>query len=127
MCQNYTETGHTLLPASLLSSHLPPAPDCGLKPVDIVFINDASYSVGSVNFKKTLVFIENVVKALVIGPVDAQIGSVTFSTQVHLEFHLNTYSNKQVTSIILMNLSIKSTYTSRTFEILNLKVQSISI
>ncbi|KAK3798993.1 hypothetical protein RRG08_050229 [Elysia crispata] len=71
------------------------APDCGLKPVDIVFLNDASGSVGPVNFNKTLVFIENVVKALVIGPYDAQIGFVTFETKVHLEFHLNTYSNQQ--------------------------------
>ncbi|RUS89867.1 hypothetical protein EGW08_002397 [Elysia chlorotica] len=71
------------------------APDCGLQPADIVFINDASGSVGSDNFQKTLVFIENVVKGLVIGPYDAQIGSVTFESSVHLEFHLNTYSNQQ--------------------------------
>ncbi|KAK3778041.1 hypothetical protein RRG08_021522 [Elysia crispata] len=71
------------------------APDCGLKPVDIVFLNDASGSVGPVNFQKTLVFIENVVKTLEIGPLDAQIGFVTFEAKVHLEFHLNTYSNQQ--------------------------------
>ncbi|KAK3766261.1 hypothetical protein RRG08_050231, partial [Elysia crispata] len=82
-------------PSLIAPLHLPPAPDCGLQPVDIVFINDASGSVGAENFNKTLDFIENVVKALVIGPLDAQIGSVTFESDVHLEFHLNTYSNQQ--------------------------------
>ncbi|GFS19596.1 collagen alpha-5(VI) chain [Elysia marginata] len=69
--------------------------ECGIKPADIVFINDGSGSVGSDNFQKTLRFIENVVNGLVIGPYDAQIGSITFESVVHREFNLNTYSTRQ--------------------------------
>ncbi|GFR96541.1 collagen alpha-5(VI) chain [Elysia marginata] len=68
-----------------------------LYPADIVFINDASGSVGADNFQKTLRFIANVVNEFDIGPYNAQIGSVTFESSAHHEFNLNTFSNKQDT------------------------------
>ena len=72
------------------------AEDCGFQPADIVFINDESGSVGASNFQKTLLFIETVVNGFNIGPFDAQIGLITFSSATRLQFDLNTYSNKEV-------------------------------
>ncbi|GFR75058.1 collagen alpha-1(XII) chain, partial [Elysia marginata] len=68
---------------------------CEPTPADVVFINDASYSVGLANFQKTLRFIESVVKGLVIGPHETQIGLLTFEYNAKLEFHLNTFSDRQ--------------------------------
>ncbi|RUS87154.1 hypothetical protein EGW08_005086, partial [Elysia chlorotica] len=65
---------------------------CG---VDVVFLLDASGSVGSYNFAKTLTFMDNVVDGLTIGPDDARIGLIRFSTYPYVQFYLNTYSDKQ--------------------------------
>ncbi|GFR96142.1 collagen alpha-5(VI) chain, partial [Elysia marginata] len=72
-----------------------PAAGCGLQPADILFIVDASGSVTAPNFQKTLTFIENMTKGLVIGPNDTQIGMVTFDTKPYLQFHLNRFTTKQ--------------------------------
>lgn len=67
---------------------------CGLQPADIVFIVDASGSVGDDNFNKTLSFVHNMVNGFNVGPNDFQIGMITFDTKPYLQFHLNRYTNK---------------------------------
>lgn len=63
--------------------------------MDIVFIVDASGSVGSTNFDKTLKFVEVVVQGLTVGPFDTRVGMFLFNSANYLRFHLNTYFNKQ--------------------------------
>ncbi|KAK3784815.1 hypothetical protein RRG08_066336 [Elysia crispata] len=65
---------------------------CG---VDIVFLVDASGSVGSFNFRKTLDFVESVVNGLNIGPFEVRVGLIRFASSPSLQFHLNTYTDKQ--------------------------------
>ena len=74
----------------------PQATACDPRPLDILLILDESGSVGAANFQKTLVFAQNVVSDLDIGPFGVQIGVLTFDSIVRLQFHLNTFSTKQV-------------------------------
>lgn len=67
---------------------------CGLQPADIVFIVDASGSVGQGNFATTLDFVKSMVSGFTIGPNDFQIGMITFDSKPYLQFHLNRYNNQ---------------------------------
>ncbi|KAK7493781.1 hypothetical protein BaRGS_00014922 [Batillaria attramentaria] len=68
---------------------------CGVQPADILFIVDASGSVGQANFDKTLDFVKSMVSGFNIGPNDVQIGMLTFDSKPYLQFHLNKFDNKQ--------------------------------
>lgn len=57
-----------------------------------MFLLDSSGSEGSANFQKQVQFVENFVNRFNVGPNAAQFSVVTFSTTVHNEFYLNTYS-----------------------------------
>ena len=59
-----------------------------------MFILDASSSEGSVSFQKQLDFVSRVVNDFRIGPKSVQIGIITFSDNVNMEFHLDTYQSK---------------------------------
>jgi len=67
---------------------------CGVEPADIVFILDASGSVGAQNFNKMLQFVNKLVDGFPIGPAETHIGLVTFDTKVYNQFHLNKYNDK---------------------------------
>lgn len=70
--------------------------DCGSNPADIVFLLDASGSVGTTNFQKQKDFVSKFVQAFNIGhgPQDVQIGAVTWSSAVHNQFNMNKYGTK---------------------------------
>jgi hypothetical protein len=60
-----------------------------------VFVLDSSGSEGSVNFRKQLNFVTSLVNAYDIDQTDGvRLGLLTFSTTTHVQFDLNTYSNK---------------------------------
>ncbi|CAG5120047.1 unnamed protein product, partial [Candidula unifasciata] len=69
---------------------------CG-KPADVVFVIDISSSIWPREFNKyALTFLQNVVSMFNVGPGENQtrVGAVTFSTDVRLEFNLNSYMKK---------------------------------
>lgn len=61
---------------------------------DVVFVLDASGSVGSSNFKHAIDFIKAIVNQLDIGPTKAQVSMVTFSSHTNVNWFLNKYSTK---------------------------------
>ncbi|CAC5397052.1 COL6A [Mytilus coruscus] len=70
-----------------------PAPEvCIDKKADIVFIADASTSIGITDFGKLKSFMKKVISNFEIGPDKIQIGLVTFSNSSKTEFPLKAYS-----------------------------------
>ncbi|CAI9734866.1 Hypothetical predicted protein [Octopus vulgaris] len=68
---------------------------CGGKPADIVFLLDASASIWGPDFKKQTKFVEDVVSMFQISPDMTQVGVLTYSHDVNLEFPLNRHKTKQ--------------------------------
>ncbi|XP_061187018.1 collagen alpha-1(XIV) chain-like [Saccostrea echinata] len=62
--------------------------------MDLVFILDSSTSVGNDNFDKMKAFVKKFLQPANIGCGEVRVGLMTFSTQVTIEFHLNTYYTK---------------------------------
>ncbi|CAI5769701.1 collagen alpha-1(XII) chain isoform X1 [Podarcis lilfordi] len=75
---------------------IPPARDvCKGAKADIVFLTDASWSIGDDNFHKVLKFVFNTVGAFdLINPAGIQVSLVQYSDDPKSEFHLNTYDDK---------------------------------
>ncbi|KAJ8321971.1 hypothetical protein KUTeg_000442 [Tegillarca granosa] len=59
---------------------------CSLRPMDIVFLMDGSYSVDTSHFGQQKHFIKQVLQNLTIGPDDVLVGAVTFSTNTDVSF-----------------------------------------
>lgn len=66
---------------------------------DIVFALDASGSIGDDNFRKETQFVTNVIASLDIAspsnPNGVQIGLLTFSDNVSIQFQLNNFTDKR--------------------------------
>lgn len=71
-----------------------PKADCEAQ-ADIVFLLDASGSVGDSNFAKVKTFVHDMMNSFNIGPTAVQVGVDTFQTNVKSEFNMNTYDNRQ--------------------------------
>ena len=78
----------------------------GTQPADIVFILDASGSVGSTNFRTQLDFVKKMIAGFYIGPQETQVGMFTFDGSVHPQFYLNKYHTKSP----LKNRVLATTY-----------------
>ena len=65
------------------------------QPADIVFILDASGSIGSTDYQKMLSFVKRVLSGFNIGPQATQVGLITFDSSPYLQFYLNKYHTKQ--------------------------------
>uniref|UniRef100_A0A0L8FLC0 VWFA domain-containing protein n=1 Tax=Octopus bimaculoides TaxID=37653 RepID=A0A0L8FLC0_OCTBM len=61
---------------------------------DIIFLMDTSTSVEQRNFKKMVAFIKDLLSNATIDAGVVRVGVATFSTQSHIEFHLNEYFTK---------------------------------
>ncbi|KAL5006010.1 hypothetical protein ScPMuIL_017168 [Solemya velum] len=72
----------------------PPVTECGLAQVDLVIILDSSTSVGEQNFKKMLVFTEELLENADIDSGSVRVGIVTYNTGVKVEFFLNAFSTQ---------------------------------
>ena len=74
------------------------SPSACLKPVDIVFMLDASRSCGKENFEKMVKYAQSIIEDLSIGQsssnVRSRVGLMTFDGSSRLVFHLNRYSTK---------------------------------
>lgn len=72
---------------------------------DIVFLTDASWSIGDDNFNKVVKFIFNTVGAFdEISPAGIQVSFVQYSDEVKSEFKLNTYNDKALALGALQNI-----------------------
>ena len=70
-------------------------PPACLKKADLVFILDASGSVGKKNWKKQVDFVISVVSRMKIGPDAVQVGLVIFSTKATVTFELNEHKTAE--------------------------------
>lgn len=61
---------------------------------DIIFVLDASGSVGASNFREVVEFTRNFINELEIGPNNTQVGVVVYASSATTIFNLNTHSNK---------------------------------
>ena len=67
---------------------------CGSAKIDLVFILDASTSVTEANFVLMKDFVKDFLKDADIDGGNVRVGIVIYSTEVHLQFQLNTYFSK---------------------------------
>ncbi|KAH3830312.1 hypothetical protein DPMN_103552 [Dreissena polymorpha] len=66
---------------------------CVAKVADVVFVVDASGSIGIENFDKVKAFIKDIVRTFDVDPRYTQVALVEFSTYARIEFKLNEHSN----------------------------------
>ncbi|KAK3083543.1 hypothetical protein FSP39_025167 [Pinctada imbricata] len=71
------------------------SPVCVKDRMDLVFIIDASTSVGSDNFKLVIRFVEQIVKDLNIDNTDTRVGLLMYSTSTEIRFTLDQHNSKQ--------------------------------
>ena len=62
--------------------------------LDIVFVLDASGSIGTTNFRSMIDTVVNIVNSFTIGPDKTRVAVVMFSDSASLLFNLNTYTQK---------------------------------
>ena len=65
--------------------------DCN---IDLVFVVDSSYLLGTAYWQDALNFMVDIVNSLTVGPYNAQIGLVILGNDATVVFHLNTYTTK---------------------------------
>ena len=68
--------------------------DCDGDATDVVFLLDASGSVGLSNFKTMLEFLSDMMEKLDIESGRIRVGSATFGDDHQLEFHLDRYRTR---------------------------------
>ncbi|KAK3096918.1 hypothetical protein FSP39_004752 [Pinctada imbricata] len=75
---------------------------CNSRKADIVFLLDSSSSVWHDDFVKQTAFIQSVIETFEIGDNHIQVGVLTFTHDLHLNFHLNQYNGKdEMTKAVL--------------------------
>ncbi|CAG2240336.1 COL6A [Mytilus edulis] len=68
---------------------------CGLTKVDIVIILDSSASVSDDNYQKMKNFCKDFLKNADLDSRNIQVGIVSYSSSVHIEFQMNDYTTSQ--------------------------------
>ena len=63
--------------------------------VDLVFVVDASGSIGAENFTRMREFIKDVVQDFKIGSDATRVGLVLFASPARVEFNFNNFTDKQ--------------------------------
>lgn len=96
----------TMAPTTMAPSTTPSIPvstgkNCNNQKADIVFLVDASGSVGSTNFMKQLDYIISVTGNLNVAPDGVRVGLVTFSDDAHLQFNLDAHMDKNILMMAL--------------------------
>ena len=71
---------------------------------DIIFVLDASGSVGTSNFETVKQFIRDLVDAFEIGPNNIRVGVEKYSTVTNTEFDLKDYLNKKALGTRIMSI-----------------------
>ena len=92
-----------------------------------MFVLDTSSSIWIVNYNKQLEFVEKLVEPFDIGPADTQVhvGAITFSSNAHLEFSLDKYTDKDQLKKAISNIPYRQGQTN-TAEALDLMRMEIS-
>ncbi|KAL3889637.1 hypothetical protein ACJMK2_001973 [Sinanodonta woodiana] len=80
-------------------------PACGPKVADILFILDSSDSEGPENFKKILDFVYNFARQFAIGVNNVLFSLITYSSDVNVRFHFNTYTSRNSVLNAILNTS----------------------
>ncbi|KAL3889638.1 hypothetical protein ACJMK2_001974 [Sinanodonta woodiana] len=80
-------------------------PACGPKVADILFILDSSDSEGPENFKKILDFVYNFARQFAIGVNNVLFSLITYSSNVNVRFHFNTYTSRNSVLNAILNTS----------------------
>nr|KAG5705131.1 hypothetical protein BaRGS_030848 [Batillaria attramentaria] len=68
--------------------------DCGNLQADIVFVLDASQSVGDEGFETLKVFVEDVINSFEVGKNKVRVGILKYSDSARTEFNLNDFYNE---------------------------------
>ena len=80
--------------------------------LDVVFVLDASGSVGSINFERMKDTVENIVSSLTIGEDKTRIAVVVFSDFATLIFNLNSFTEKDPLIDAIRNITYTGGYTN---------------
>jgi Mg-chelatase subunit ChlD len=72
--------------------------------IDLVFVMDASGSIGSAGYRQCTTFAKDVVASFDIGADLTRVGSVTYNSGVRPDFDLKTYFNGPQVQSVLANL-----------------------
>ena len=72
--------------------------------LDLVFVLDASGSIGLGNFVNMTEAITNIVSSLTISPTATRVAVVTFSDNAKLEFNLNDYTEEAALVEVIRNI-----------------------
>ena len=93
---------------------------CIAKFADVVFVVDASGSIGLENFAKVKQFIKQVVMTFDVDPQYTRVALVEFSSQARIEFNFNEKSNltELLDAIDNINYSGGGTVTSDAIELM---------
>nr|KAG5701827.1 hypothetical protein BaRGS_019038 [Batillaria attramentaria] len=90
-CQNLNEKPDKTEPTEAPTTPTTTLPPCNK--ADLVFVLDSSESLSVENFEQLKDFVQNISKALTIGPDDVQIGAIKFNSAAFGEFDLNDFAN----------------------------------
>ncbi|XP_076821381.1 uncharacterized protein LOC143468217 isoform X2 [Clavelina lepadiformis] len=65
--------------------------ECSTSQLDLVFVIDASVSVGKDNFVKVKTWLRNIISTIPIGPNYVQVGVIVYASGPIVQFHLNAH------------------------------------
>ncbi|KAK3084398.1 hypothetical protein FSP39_012906 [Pinctada imbricata] len=94
---------------------------CRGKPVDIVFVLDSSWSLGSTeNFQKELKFVSDVVRNLEFNFGESTVSIITFSDNAEMRLRSQSFSRRDDFQREILNLDWKggNTYTNKALEMM---------
>ena len=74
---------------------MPYYPECTVASSDVIFLLDSSTSVLETNFRKVLAFVKEFLSEAYFGAAGIRVGLVTYSTNVNVQFYLNSYETKE--------------------------------
>ena len=89
-----------------------PTTGCPARGLDLVFVLDASGSMGIDDFQKIKAFAENVTNTFVIGPQDTQVGAIVFSNIANIPFQLNSFTDRSAVVQAIRQIVFFGLYTN---------------
>ena len=82
--------------------------ECEVSGLDLIFVMDASGSVGYSNFQTMKNFVYDIVNSFEVGSDSVRVGVMSFASSYSFHFHLNTYSSKSSVLSAVNNLPYSS-------------------
>ena len=103
-----------------------PTTECPARGLDLVFVLDASGSVGFNNFQKIKAFAENVTNTFVIGPQDTQVGAIVFSNTANISFQLNSFTDRSAVVEAIREIVYFGDYTNTADALRTLRLYALT-